>query len=42
MALKKANILIVDDDYDMLELVQRQLKEQNFHSFKAASVFGSN
>jgi len=38
MALKKANILIVDDDYDMLELVQRQLKEQNFHSFKAASV----
>jgi len=38
MALKKANILIVDDDYDMLELVQRQLQEQNFHSYKAASV----
>lgn len=38
MALKKANILIVDDDYDMLELVQRQLEEQNFHSYKAASV----
>lgn len=38
MALKKANILIVDDDYDMLELVQRQLKEQHFHSYKAASV----
>ena len=38
MSLKKANILIVDDDYDMLELVQRHLKEQNFHSYKAASV----
>ena len=38
MVLKKANILIVDDDYDMLELVQRQLQEQNFHSYKAASV----
>lgn len=38
MALKKANILIVDDDYDMLELVQRQLQEHNFHSYKAASV----
>lgn len=38
MALKKANILIVDDDYDMLELVQRQLQKQNFHSYKAASV----
>lgn len=38
MALKKANILVVDDDYDMLELVQRQLHEQNFHSYQAASV----
>jgi DNA-binding NtrC family response regulator len=38
MALKKANILIVDDDYDMLELVQRQLQQYNFHSYKAASV----
>lgn len=38
MALKKANILIVDDDYDMLELVQRQLQEQQFHSYKAPSV----
>jgi len=38
MALKKANVLIVDDDYDMLELVQRQLKDHNIHSFKAASV----
>ena len=38
MVLKKANILIVDDDYDMLELVQRQLHDQNFHSYRAASV----
>jgi len=38
MVLKKANILIVDDDYDMLELVQRQLQQNNFHSYKAASV----
>ncbi|MFV9482871.1 sigma-54-dependent transcriptional regulator [Christiangramia sp. ASW11-125] len=38
MLLKKANILIVDDDYDMLELVQRQLQEQQYHSYKAASV----
>ncbi|WP_417887029.1 sigma-54-dependent transcriptional regulator [Zunongwangia sp.] len=38
MAYKKANILIVDDDYDMLELIQRQLQEQNFHAYKAASV----
>ena len=38
MALKKANILIVDDDYDMLELVQRQLREEDFHSYQAASV----
>ena len=38
MLLKKANILIVDDDYDMLELVQRQLQEQHYHSYKAASV----
>ena len=38
MALKKANILIVDDDYDMLELLQRHLKDLNFHSFKASSA----
>lgn len=38
MAFKKANILIVDDDYDMLELLQRQLQDQNFHCYKAASV----
>ncbi|MDT0678658.1 sigma-54-dependent transcriptional regulator [Autumnicola musiva] len=38
MALKNANILIVDDDYDMLELLQRQLQDLHFHAYKAASV----
>ena len=30
MKLKKENILIVDDNYDMLELLQRNLKSFNF------------
>lgn len=38
MSLKKENILIVDDNYDMLELLQRNLKDLNFHSYKATSV----
>uniref|UniRef100_UPI00404A55F0 sigma-54-dependent transcriptional regulator n=1 Tax=Flavobacterium sp. TaxID=239 RepID=UPI00404A55F0 len=38
MSLKKENILIVDDNYDMLELLQRNLKELNFHTYKASSV----
>lgn len=38
MALRKENILVVDDDYDMLELLQRNLKAQNFHTYKASSV----
>ncbi len=38
MPLKNANILIVDDDYDMLELLQRHLKDLHFHSFKASSA----
>ncbi len=38
MALKKENILIVDDNYDMLEVLQRNLKAQNFHTYKASSV----
>src|SRR5690606_25910738 len=38
MALQKENILIVDDDYDMLELLQRNLTNQHFHTYKAASV----
>ncbi|MGQ3088154.1 sigma-54-dependent transcriptional regulator, partial [Flavobacterium sp.] len=32
------NILIVDDNYDMLELLQRNLRSLNFHTYKAASV----
>lgn len=38
MALKKENILIVDDNYDMLELLQRNLKMQDYHAYKASSV----
>lgn len=38
MKLKKENILIVDDNYDMLELLHRNLKSQNFHTYKASSV----
>jgi len=38
MVLKKENILIVDDNYDMLELLQRNLKMQNYHAYKASSV----
>lgn len=38
MTLKKENILIVDDNYDMLELLQRNLKAQNYHTYKASSV----
>ena len=34
----KENILIVDDNYDMLELLHRNLKAQNFHTYKASSV----
>lgn len=39
MKLKKENILIVDDNYDMLELLQRHLKTFHFHTYKASSVF---
>lgn len=38
MKFKKENILIVDDNYDMLELLHRNLKAQNFHTYKASSV----
>ena len=38
MKLRKENVLIVDDDYDMLELLQRNLKAQNYHTYKASSV----
>src|SRR5690606_30733774 len=36
--MKKESILIVDDNYDMLEVLQRQLASMNFHIYKAASV----
>ncbi|HSI69096.1 MAG TPA: response regulator [Gillisia sp.] len=38
MSLKKENILIVDDNFDMLEVLQRNLKSWNFHTYKASSV----
>lgn len=38
MPLNKENILIVDDDYDLLEVLQRNLSAMNFHSYKAQSV----
>jgi len=36
--LKPENVLIVDDNYDMLELLQRNLKQFQFHTYKATSV----
>jgi len=38
MALKRENILIVDDNYDMLEVLQRNLKALDYHVYKASSV----
>ena len=38
MALRKENILIVDDDIDILELLHRHLKSMDYHTFKAVSV----
>ncbi|HET8810749.1 MAG TPA: response regulator, partial [Flavobacteriaceae bacterium] len=38
MKLKKENILVVDDDYDMLEVLGRNLKAQDFHTYKASAV----
>lgn len=38
MSLVKENILIVDDNYDMLDLIQRHLKSFNYHTYKASSV----
>ncbi|MFC4689932.1 sigma-54-dependent transcriptional regulator [Dokdonia genika] len=38
MQLKKENILIVDDDINILELLQRHLQSWNFHTYKAVSV----
>ncbi len=38
MAMRKENILIVDDDIDILELLQRHLRSMDYHTFKAVSV----
>ena len=38
MTLQKENILIVDDDIDILELLQRHLKSMDYHTYKAVSV----
>jgi len=38
MSPKKENILIVDDNYDMLDVLQRNLKTFNYHPYKASSV----
>jgi two-component system response regulator HydG len=38
MSSKKENILIVDDNYDMLDLIQRHLKILNYNVYKASSV----
>ncbi|WP_055095403.1 sigma-54-dependent transcriptional regulator [Flavobacterium aquidurense] len=38
MSLMKQKILIVDDNYDMLNLIQRHLKSFNYHSYRASSV----
>ena len=38
MQLKKENILIVDDDLNILELLQRHLSGWNYHTYKAVGV----
>ncbi|WP_416441590.1 sigma-54-dependent transcriptional regulator [Leeuwenhoekiella sp. A16] len=38
MLLKKENILIVDDDINILELLQRHLQSWNYHTYGAVSV----
>jgi DNA-binding NtrC family response regulator len=38
MGLLQENILIVDDDVNILELIQRHLQTLNYHSYKAISV----
>ena len=38
MDLRKENILIVDDDIDILELLQRHLQAMDYHTYKAVSV----
>jgi DNA-binding NtrC family response regulator len=36
--LRKENILLVDDDMDILELLQRHLQSMDYHTYKAVSV----
>ncbi|MFH6994799.1 sigma-54-dependent transcriptional regulator [Flavobacterium sp. FlaQc-48] len=38
MNARKQNILIVDDNYEMLDLLQRQIKSLNYNTYKASSV----
>ncbi|MBM1107640.1 sigma-54-dependent Fis family transcriptional regulator [Aurantibacter crassamenti] len=38
MALHKENILLVDDDINILELLQRHLHAMEYHTYKAVSV----
>lgn len=38
MAFRKENILIVDDDINILELVQRHLQSMDYYTYKAVSV----
>ncbi|MRH99999.1 response regulator [Kriegella sp. EG-1] len=38
MALRKENILLVDDDINILELLQRHLQAMEYHTYKAISV----
>lgn len=38
MKLRKENILIVDDDINILELLQRHLQSWNYHTYRAISV----
>lgn len=38
MSLRKENILLVDDDIDILELLQRHLHSLDYHTYKAVSV----
>lgn len=38
MQFRKENILVVDDDINILELLQRHLESWNYHIYKAVSV----
>lgn len=38
MPLHQENILIVDDDINILEMLQRHLSSLNYYAFKAISV----